>query len=245
MRYRAFLLTAACLIVAFPSAATAQEGGQREPKPKPTRLWNLYPLDPEGGEKGEEGEENANPAPTPSPTPVQTPTPAPEEEDATEPAAEAAADSGGESAEPGGGSAGLIAAAIALAGLVVFAGLLLLRRRETLVASSPVETNLVASAVLPEGEPQQEGAEPRRVVRLQLRDGRVVKGRLKQPLSNDRPVLLIDVVDASDPEGHPSEPEPTDAFVPVAEIEHIEGMEVDEFLIRAINGDRAGRHRSK
>jgi hypothetical protein len=238
---RAFVVTvaAAGLIVSLASAATAQDKRQRdEPGRKITRLWRLYPLDPESEERAK----NANP---PSQIPVERPTPAPEEASVSEPAAESPPIRDRDRAEPRGGVAGLIAGAVAFVGLAVFAGLLLLRRRGTVVPASRVPPRPTLSEGLPAAEPDQEPTEPRRVVRLQLKDGRVVKGRLRQPLSTDRPVLLIDVVDASDAEGRPSEPEPTDSFVPLAEVERIEGMEADEFLTRTMNGDLAGRHRSK
>jgi hypothetical protein len=52
----------------------------------------------------------------------------------------------------------------------------------------------------------------------------------------DRPVLLIDVVDASDTGGRTDKANPPDAFFPIAQIERIEGIDEDG-LFRVPTGE--------
>ena len=66
--------------------------------------------------------------------------------------------------------------------------------------------------------------EPGRV-RVHLRDGRTMEGAVKYAPTSDTPVLLLDVIDVSDAEGHRHDPGPLDAFVPLVEIEHVEALE--------------------
>jgi hypothetical protein len=51
-----------------------------------------------------------------------------------------------------------------------------------------------------------------------------MEGAVKYAPTTDTPVLLLDVTDVSDAEGHRHNPGPFDAFVPLVEIEHVESL---------------------
>ena len=79
--------------------------------------------------------------------------------------------------------------------------------------------------------------EERSHVRVHLRDGRVVEGSVKRAATHDQPVLLLDIVNVADAAGHETEPEPLDAFLPLAEVGQIETIgEVDSSDNNSIGG---------
>jgi hypothetical protein len=84
------------------------------------------------------------------------------------------------------------------------------------------------------GRPPAQRPEGTNLVRVHLRDGRVVEGEVRRAATHDCPVLLLDVVDLSDAQGQKTDPEPLYAFVPLAEVEHIETIgEVHERVSNA------------
>jgi hypothetical protein len=226
VNWRVFLVVLLTVgaIASLPSAATAQDKRRPERERGVPRLWQLYPLDPEANGKSQEVTPETS---TPSPLPSRE---APVERSES---SRTVVDKG---EEPNRESSGplFVVAGITLIVLTLLVGLLLLRRqwrREGKAPTIPVR-EMMPSPQRTEGESveevrNREELKGRKLVLVHLRGGRVIRGRLRQPASTDRPVLLIDVVDASDAEGRPDQPKPTDAFVPVAEIERIEGIDGD------------------
>jgi hypothetical protein len=200
--------------------AASQTPPDSEAEQKPNELWRLYPLDPESGGQGStQSDVPASPSLAPAREPDRRGEVAPE-------------DAGGSRAWPS-----LIAVTLgfAVALLVVVAA----RRgsratpsthatMQNLSTDSSARPNAEAVLENVEAGPASEmGAEPN-LVRVHLRDGRMMEGAVKYAPTQDSPVLLLDVVDVSDAEGKKRDPEPFDAFVPLVEIEHVESIDDSE-----------------
>jgi hypothetical protein len=216
-------------IATLPSAATAQEKRRPERERGATRLWQLYPLDPEANGKPQEVTPETS---TPSPLPSRQPPV--DRSDSSRTVTDKGEAANRESPGLLPALPLFVVAGITLIILTLLVGLLLLRRQRRKEGKSPTipVREMMPSPQRTKGasvESVRDREEPRgrNLVLVHLRDGRVIRGRLKQPASTDRPVLLIDIVDASDAEGRPDQAKPTDAFVPIAEIERIEGIDED------------------
>jgi Family of unknown function (DUF6338) len=225
------------LIGLLTTPAGAQTRDDDEGKQKLERLWRLYPLDPEA-EQEDRAPRSKNDTPAQAP-PVSSDGEQPKERDA----ATIDQDEGGMSA---------IALLVALTLLSV--GLLsigLVARRSTWGASTESpgrRTERAAVGVQPRAERHLEGfrarsamqqPEERSHVRVHLRDGRVVEGSVKRAATHDQPVLLLDIVHVADAAGQETDPEPLDAFLPLAEVGHMETIdEVNSSGSNSIEGRR-------
>ena len=223
LRSVAVVVLSLCIIglLAAPAVARSQpEDDSRDRNLE--RLWRLYPLDPEAGQQGP-------PTRTEIDTPEQAP-PVPSEREQSRRPDEATRDDG-----QVGSSAILLLVTLALLSLISLLIVLVARRRGR---PAPAARHGVPEILGPlAGKhhhvelslPQQPaGRSPVHspaefsLVRVHLRDGRIVKGAVKHAATQDSPVLLLDVVDVSDAEGHKADPDPLDSFVPLAEVEDIE-----------------------
>jgi len=195
-------------------AASQTEREREAVERKPNELWRLYPLDPEVGRKGR----------TQSDVPVSS-SPAPAQK----------ADGRGEVAPEDARSSiawpSLIAVTLGFAGAV----LAVLRSRRPGPSTQATMQNIQTdSGARPDSEPAPADVEADpssemrpepSLVRVHLRDGRMMEGAVKHAPTRDSPVLLLDVVGVSDAEGKKRDPEPFDEFVPLVEIEHVESIE--------------------
>lgn len=199
------------------SAASQTERDREEVERKPNELWRLYPLDPEVGRKSRT---QSDVAVSPSAAPAQ------ELNGRSEVAPEGA---GSSTAWPW-----LIAVTLGFAGALL--AVLAVRRSPRPGPSTPATMQNIQtdSGARPDSEPAPADVEAdppleRRpepsLVRVHLRDGRMMEGAVKQAPTRDSPVLLLDVVGVSDAEGEKRDPEPFDEFVPLVEIEHVESIE--------------------
>jgi hypothetical protein len=212
------------LIGLLTTPAGAQTRGDDEGKQKLERLWRLYPLDPEAKQE--------NPAPrSKNETPAQAP---PVSSDGGQPNGRDAA-----TIDPDEGGMSAIALLVVLTLLSV--GLLsigLVARRSTWGASTTASpgrrTERAAEGVQPRAEPHlqwfrarsaMQQPEERSHVRVHLRDGRVVEGNVKRAATRDQPVLLLDIDHVADAAGQQTDPEPLDAFLPLAEVGHMETID--------------------
>jgi hypothetical protein len=208
-------------LLTAPAAAQSQrDDGERK---RPERLWRLYPLDPEAGQ--EEGRGRRSPIDVQDSEP-----PIPSNREQTRGPDGATRERGG----AGSSAIPILFALTLLSSGIVLIGLVAWRRRSP--ARAPrhglKETPGVAKyrrvepfAHAPSVRPSTQPPADTDLVRVHLRDGRVVEGEVKQAATHDRPVLLLDVVDVSDANGQKTDPEPPDAFVPLAEVEQIEIIE--------------------
>jgi hypothetical protein len=198
-------------------AASQTERDSEKVERKPNELRRLYPLDPEVGRKGR----------TQSDVPVP-PSPAPAQE--LNGRSEVAPENAGSSVA----SPWLIAVTLAFAGALAF----LAFRRSHRSAPSTQQTTMqriqTDSGAPPDFEPAPADVEADpplemppepSLVRVHLRDGRIMDGAVKHAPTRDSPVLLLDVVGVSDAEGKERDPEPFDEFVPLIEIDHVESIE--------------------
>ncbi len=203
----------ACLIVGPAAAQTERdrEEGQR----KPNELWRLYPLDPEVGRKGRAQNDVLVP---PSPVPTQE----------LNGRSEVAQDAGSLVAWPW-----LVAVTLAFAGALAVPAM----RRGLRLNASPqatmqdIQTDLgarpdvVSAPAEVEADSLPEMSPDASLVRVHLRDGRMMDGAVKHAPTRDSPVLLLDVVGVSDAGGSRRDPEPFEEFIPLVEIEHVESID--------------------
>jgi len=223
------------LIGLLTTPAGAQTRDDEEVKQNLERLWRLYPLDPEAQQE--------DPAPrTKNDTPAQAP---PVSSDREQPKERDAAPSDQDEGD-------LSASALLIAVTIVSVGLLsigLVTRSSTRgapTASPGRRTERAAVGLQPERHLQGFRArsaiqqpEERSHVRVHLRDGRVVEGSVKRAATHDQPVLLLDIVNVADAAGQETDPEPLDAFLPLAEVGHIETIgEVDSSDNNSTGGRR-------
>ena len=222
-------------LVAAPAGAQSRGDDQGE-KDKLKRLWRLYPLDPEAGPVDAETESEAA-------VPTEAPPASTEREAPGRPDAPVAED------EKGGRSGVVLLIAVVTLGVGVLSVRLVSRRstRSPQTSSpSPDRDDVSVGGSLPsEGplhidrdRPVTDQPALSSFVRVHLRDGRVVQGRVKYAATNDHPVLLLDVVNVTDAAGHRTEPEPLDAFLPLSEIGHIETVGVDSSVSSGREGER-------
>jgi hypothetical protein len=197
------------------TTALSQAGREEQAeKQKPQELWRQYPLDPEAERKGQGSRAQTS----------QSPSPADEER----------SDGRGEVASGSSSWPLLIAIAFGGAGalLIVMTVRRVLRPDPPTHANGSIQTVSEARPVSQSQAPAQDMADPSvetqpepGLVRVHLRDGRTMAGAVKHAPTQDSPVLLLDVVDVSDAQGHKRDPEPLDAFVPLVEIEHVESID--------------------
>jgi hypothetical protein len=191
---------------------------ERAVERKPEELWRLYPLDPEAERKDQSTRAQASP----SPGPVN--------EERSEGRGEVSPEDGA-----GSGASALIAITFGGVGAVLIVMTFRRAMRPATRTHSPIRRTQSVSGPEPVSEPQapaQDVADPSLekqpepgLVRVHLKDGRTMKGAVKHGPTRDSPVLLLDVVDVSDAQGHKRDPEPLDAFVPLVEIGHIEAID--------------------
>ena len=196
--------------------ASQTERDREEVERKPNELWRLYPLDPEVGRKSRT---QSDVTVSPSAAPAQ------ELNGRSKVAPEGA---GSSTAWP------WLAVTLGFAGALL--AVLAVRRSPRPGPSIPATMQNIQtdSGARPEFEPAPADVkanpplarppEPS-LVRVHLRDGRMMEGAVKQAPTRDSPVLLLDVVGVSNAEGTKRDPEPFDEFVPVIEIEHVESIE--------------------
>jgi hypothetical protein len=217
-------------LVAAPAGAQSRGDDQGE-KDKLERLWRLYPLDPEAGHVDAETESEAA-------VPTEAPPASTEREAPGRPDAPVAED------EKGGRSGVVLLIAVVTLGVGVLSVRLVSRRStrspQTSRPSTEREEAVVGAHPPAEAErPANDQPAPSGLVRVHLHDGRVVQGRVKHAATNDNPVMLLDVVEVTNAAGHRTEPELLDAFLPLAEVDHIETVgEMDSSLSRGREGGR-------
>jgi hypothetical protein len=206
------------LIGLLTAPAGAQPRDDEEGKQKLERLWRLYPLDPEATQE--------DPAPqTKNDRPAQAP-PVSSEQPNERDAAPSDQDEGGLSATA------LLVAVTLLSVSLLSIGLVARRSTRGAPTASPGRRiERAAVGVQPRAEVRLQGfrgrsalqqPEERSHVRVHLRDGRVVEGSVKRAATHDQPVLLLDIVNVADAAGQETDAEPLDAFLPLAEVGHIE-----------------------
>lgn len=192
---------------------------ERAVKRKPEELWRLYPLDPEAERKRQSTRAQASPSPAP----------------ANEERSEGRGEVSPEDRAGSGPWALLLAIAFGGAGAVLIVMTVrralrpaprthsALRRTQSVPGSDPVSEPQAPSQDV--ADPSLETQPEPGLVRVHLTDGRTMKGAVKHAPTRDNPVLLLDVVDVSDAQGHKRDPEPLDAFIPLVEIGHIESID--------------------
>lgn len=206
-------------IVTAPGVAQSrrEDDGRNQ---RPERLWRLYPLDPEAGQKDR--------APGAKIDTQETAPPVSTDRERSQGSEKASRDHD----RTGSSTMTLI---IALTVLCLSFLIVLVAWRARRPAPAPRHGLQESEAVVGKydrverpqpressGSPPVQRPAKTRLVRVHLRDGRVVEGEVKHAATQERPVLLLDVFDVSDAKGQKTDPEPFDAFVPLAQVEHIE-----------------------
>jgi hypothetical protein len=202
-------------------------------------LWRLYPLNPEAGEgppaeAGEEPPAAAEEAPAPTPTTTPTLSPSATARAVDPPAARDATGTRTRDRTP------WLVGLGAGAALLTIVGLLLRRRRAAPGELAPEVSARTAAVADAGGSPPQARvanaagpagvrgpvSSPKEsdVVRVHLRDGRCVQGRLRGTAGRGGRVLLIDPETVHDRAGNELEVRSVDSFVPGSLIESVEHL---------------------
>jgi hypothetical protein len=212
------------ILLALPSAASAQESDRRRDRRVPDELWNVYPLNP------------VQKSPTPRPTSASTPAIGPEEEAVAPPQTTST-----ETETTSDGGAPLVPLTLAALLLAVAAGTWVVVRRTSRPAPAPEPSwNPLPSppAVAPSAPPDP----PERVidlrerplttpngtgqhVRVHLNDGRCIEGWKKDSRASDQRVLILDIDAVYDAEGRELVSTPLDRFLLPPQIERIEPLD--------------------
>jgi hypothetical protein len=206
-------------LLTAPAAAQSQrqDDGRNE---KPERLWRLYPLDPEAGQEDRSQRtkiDTQDPA-----SPISSNREQSRRPDGVTPDRD----------RPRSNTMPLLTAFTLLCLGSLLIGLVVRRVRKPAPASRHGFKEISEAVVYhlveeprpqaPSGRPSAQQSAETGLVRVHLRDGRVVEGEVRHAATHARPVLLLDVVGVSDAQGKKTEPEPLGAFVSFAEVEHIE-----------------------
>jgi hypothetical protein len=201
------------------SVATVQESqNDKDDEADPTRLWELYPLDP-----NRSGSVNA----TPSPQPSTTKSPEPSGSVGRDPGSSVSRAQDDRTTEQTRTGLPLLAWGL---GLMALLGLFIVGSRMIPTFSSSAQRLRSDPSIESSAEPSK-GSEPKPqdrgpvLVRVELVDGRAVEGWRKTTGEGNGSVLVLDVIAAYDESGATRASSLTDSFIPWAMVREVRNLD--------------------